>query len=696
MRVSKTSTNILGVALSLALVLSLMALAAQPVLAGPLTGFSHSVDKPYAGATATHTIGFTIASALPAAGQIRITFPNGFDVSVTTGDVKVKVGGSNISGGFTVSIEGQTIIIARDGTGSQLNADSQIEVEIKNIVNTTVSGEYYVTVGTWFGGWIDGPTDSDDTFEILPSAEFDPNKGPCGTTTTVSGCGWGEDEPIMGVWVGGQPAAHTLSVDSSGALSGTITVPTGLEAGDKDIIIKGGTSDNQTFSNAFEVTTATATFNPNKGPAGTLANVSGTGWAPSDTISQVKVGGSTASHTLTVNNTGALSGTVTIPAGLGNGVMTALITGTKSGTQTINTAFTVTTATATFAPDSGPVGTVTTVSGAGWALGDTITAVTVGGKSATHTLTVNASGDLSGTITIPATLSTGAKNVVITGAHSGARTFTNAFTVTSAPTATFSPASAAKSDLPKTVTVSGSGWVPSDNITRVTVGGVAATSVSLSVNASGALSGTFQVPNTVPPGTHNVVITGEKTGVQTFANAFKVLMEIELCQGWNLISLPLIPNSTAIATVLADISENVESVWYYSGGTWKTWSPGVGGNLTTMEDGKAYWVKMVQAATLEVEGRTVPEPPTAPPTYSLSVGWNMLGYKSTIERKTINSGTPLGYLNNIAGKYSYLVTYDCTQSNPWQELHLENGVMKPGLGYWIYMTTAGSIPAPTE
>jgi len=681
------------VLLAAAVVLSLLVFAqAKPVLAGALTDFSHDPSETPAGATATHTISFTTANALPAAGQIRITFPDGFNLSGVTTD-EVTVTGPN--GTFTVSRDDQTLIIARNGDGTQF-APGEITVKIDKVVNTTTSGTYHVTVGTYFYGWIDGPNDS-VTFNVVPSANFSPNKGPCGTSVTVTGCGWKASELILRAWVDSQPAVHTLSVNSAGNLSGTITIPWGLTTGMKNVTIEGSMSDDQTFTEAFEVTEATADLEPATGPAGTVTTVSGTGWAPSDTITAVTVGGSSATHTLTVDDTGALSGTITIPSGLSTGAKTVLITGTKSGTQQFTSAFTVTALpTPTFNPSQGPVGTVTTVSGTGWAPSDTITAVTVGGKSATHTLTVNDTGALSGKITIPSGLTTGAKNVVITGQYSGARTFTSAFTVTEPPTATFTPSST--SSLPQVVNVSGSGWVPSDTITAVTVGGEFATAVSLTVDAAGALSGTITVPNTVKLGTHDVVITGQKTGEQTFTGAFKVLAEIKLCQGWNLISLPLIPNNTAIATVLSGISDKVESVWYYvtSTGSWKTWSPGIGGNLTTIEDGKAYWIKMTDAATLTVEGRMAPVPPTPLPTYSLSAGWNMLGYKSTIERETVKTGTPLGYLNNIAGKYSYLVTYDCHQASPWQEIELDRGTMKPGFGYWIYMTQAGSIPAPAE
>ena len=96
---------------------------------------------------------------------------------------------------------------------------------------------------------------------------------------------------------------------------------------------------------------------------------------------------------------------------------------------------TVTTVTATFGQTSGPVGTVITVTGSGWAVSDIISGVTVGGVTATKTLSVNSSGNLSGTITVP-TVTVGLKNIIITGNNTGSKTFTGAFQVTTVPTLT--------------------------------------------------------------------------------------------------------------------------------------------------------------------------------------------------------------------------------------------------------------------
>ncbi|MFH0769003.1 MAG: IPT/TIG domain-containing protein, partial [Chloroflexota bacterium] len=71
-----------------------------------------------------------------------------------------------------------------------------------------------------------------------PAATFSPTSGPIGTSVTVSGTGWTALENILSVTVGGATAAKTLTVNSSGAISGTITIPS-VSGGAKNIIITG-------------------------------------------------------------------------------------------------------------------------------------------------------------------------------------------------------------------------------------------------------------------------------------------------------------------------------------------------------------------------------------------------------------------------------------------------------------------------
>ncbi len=87
------------------------------------------------------------------------------------------------------------------------------------------------------------------------------------------------------------------------------------------------------------------------------------------------------------------------------------------------------------------------------------------------------------------------------------------------------------------------------------------------------------------------------TNVQGFTTS-----EIVLFEGWNLIGLPCTPVDSSIDVVLADILDNVESVWTFDGEakTWLVYSPGFPSDLTEMVEGRGYWIKMNTDAILTI------------------------------------------------------------------------------------------------
>lgn len=109
--------------------------------------------------------------------------------------------------------------------------------------------------------------------------------------------------------------------------------------------------------------------------------------------------------------------------------------------------------------------------------------------------------------------------------------------------------------------------------------------------------------------------------VQLFGDT--ILATISLVAGWNLVSLPLVPLSTKIGSVLGgvDPANNVTVVESFQGGGWKVFTPPNKGSLTTMVDGVGYWIYMAHPAVFRILGYVIP-PGAAPPTYKLTAGWN--------------------------------------------------------------------------
>ncbi len=152
-------------------------------------------------------------------------------------------------------------------------------------------------------------------------------------------------------------------------------------------------------------------------------------------------------------------------------------------------------------------------------------------------------------------------------------------------------------------------------------------------------------------------------------------LEINLNAGWNLISIPLIPENSNIQAVLSSINNKYDSVWSYQEGKWKYYIAGVaGGALTTIEPGKGYWIKMKMAGKLTIRGND-----SVSNTISLNKGWNLVGYNS-LSPRTITEA-----LTSIEGLYYSVWAYKDDGWLRYIESYGGNNLteMVPYYGYWI-------------
>jgi hypothetical protein len=184
---------------------------------------------------------------------------------------------------------------------------------------------------------------------------------------------------------------------------------------------------------------------------------------------------------------------------------------------------------------------------------------------------------------------------------------------------------------------------------------------------------------------------------------------IDLYPGWNLISLPLMPDNAAVAALMATLeNENmVLGIWTYDaiiGWTWAVRDPVLGwvGDLTTgvysnptMQTLWGYWIKLMDYDTLTVEGLFLRER-EVPPSRYLGEGWNLIGLHS-MDEILIESA-----LFSIQDRWGSLWTYDAEYGwiraawydGTWYwfiEGLYEEGWMLPGYGYWIFMVQDGTL-----
>jgi len=168
---------------------------------------------------------------------------------------------------------------------------------------------------------------------------------------------------------------------------------------------------------------------------------------------------------------------------------------------------------------------------------------------------------------------------------------------------------------------------------------------------------------------------------------------ISLSANWNLVSLPLIPNSSTIATVLTGIVGNISNVnlvKYYNptSGAWLSYVPGASGNtLSTMEDGKGYWIFMNAADTLRINGTELPAGGDVPLSYSvLGNKWNLMGFKS-VENKTAVSYLGASSADDVIWQY---------KTGQYKNLISQSDNFEPSYGYWVYNNGSDYTVIPTN
>ena len=187
--------------------------------------------------------------------------------------------------------------------------------------------------------------------------------------------------------------------------------------------------------------------------------------------------------------------------------------------------------------------------------------------------------------------------------------------------------------------------------------------------------------------------TATKTGLANAQSnnstlATDAVFGIPLSAGWNLISLPLVPANSALAKIFASQIANNQFViaWGFNNGQWRSYANGKG-TLTSIQDGSGYWVDVSQATTLYVTGSIIPQTST-PPSYQLSPGWNLVGFKP---QPTIQNENIAAYLSSINGKYqtNSVWVYD-NSSATWMRTD-SSYTLEPGQAIWIYMTAPATL-----
>ena len=155
---------------------------------------------------------------------------------------------------------------------------------------------------------------------------------------------------------------------------------------------------------------------------------------------------------------------------------------------------------------------------------------------------------------------------------------------------------------------------------------------------------------------HAVVPDGQGSAMYSFEITTEMCFDLQLKQGWNLISLPLDPGVSTPAEVLA--GTNYMSIWTWDAALKRYVLP------EQMVPGRGYWVLVPADTTLSLCGVPVSE-------YSADVpaGWSLIG--SIVQTGGVSTVPP-----------------DVTQAtlyawDPVLKKYVSATVVEPGKGYWL-------------
>jgi len=170
---------------------------------------------------------------------------------------------------------------------------------------------------------------------------------------------------------------------------------------------------------------------------------------------------------------------------------------------------------------------------------------------------------------------------------------------------------------------------------------------------------------------------------------------VDLEEGWNLFSLPLMPDDSSVEVVLADVMENVEIVWGYKDDAWSSYLPAVPEfkTLTDMVDGEGYWVKMTAEDTVTVSGVELPGPGILPPVYDVYEGWNLIGFKEVDSMEVTENLAYFTTIPKLVRDSSVCYSWDATLQE-YEMAYIAGTQLiafDPGQGYWLYLTEDANI-----
>ncbi len=142
---------------------------------GDLANMSTSLSDNVAGESAIYTFTFTTSATgnnaddgIPVDGKIKLIFPSGFDL---TGVQIADSEDGSINGGVSIQyVNGDSVMIERDGTGTKVPASTEVEISIGTVGNNPDADNYSVKIITMTQGYTHIDDGNTPNFSIAAGA----------------------------------------------------------------------------------------------------------------------------------------------------------------------------------------------------------------------------------------------------------------------------------------------------------------------------------------------------------------------------------------------------------------------------------------------------------------------------------------------------------------------------------------------
>lgn len=173
----------------------------------------------------------------------------------------------------------------------------------------------------------------------------------------------------------------------------------------------------------------------------------------------------------------------------------------------------------------------------------------------------------------------------------------------------------------------------------------------------------YEKGNTTPVVTQTNITNLYCAAVTLPVQTTQICRDIPLLAGWNMVGVPVLASDMSAGTIFPNATSAVYG--YLTGYN----------TITTLTNGKGYWVRYLSPATVNVCGTAV-----TPRTVPLLAGWNMIAVYDYDVPVSALTTTPAGIINS-------------------QYYGFNNGYSIPttllvGKGYWVRATQAGTLNLP--